>query len=509
MLTDYYLDLEPIDRKVASAFAPGTAYANGGRVRDAIRSHFHDIAVPTAKDYDYVIIGEAEPSAVVSRLERHFRTNITVAGAKFPVFKLTVDGIDIDIALARREVSTGTGHNDFTVTFGPEVTLDEDAWRRDFSINMLSVDLRDGRVYAPGPSLDDLRAGRLRACSPKTFEEDPLRMVRGAQFASRFGYTIEPETAAAIRSAAHLMPTVSCERIEEELDKLLMRSPEPSLGIAALSDLRLLEHILPDLEYGRGMAQNMYHAHDVFTHNLKALDLAAAGNGDLVDRYAALLHDVGKPHVANLREDGTGHTFYGHESIGAAVSRRMLGQLRLSNEKIQDIDALVAGHMYAIEQSDHSPLPDAAIRRFITRTARESSDLDVVRQRVSRQFSLRACDAGASGIDRSANAALNAAFEKRVHDMIDRQPVINVKDLKITGTDVYNAIINVGLRDKKWRGDRLIGDTLKNLLEAVTDTPELNTHSRLIDATNKLLRNEVITLPVQRSASPTERTHTR
>src|SRR5262249_13132688 len=134
-------------------------------------------------------------------------------GASFAVLKVTIDGVTTDVALPRRERSTGPGHRDFAVDYGPEVSIEDDALRRDFTINALALQLSEQRIIAPAGALDDLRHGIVRAVSKSSFDDDPLRMLRAAQFASRLDFTIEPGTFAQMQTKAPAVRHCSPERI--------------------------------------------------------------------------------------------------------------------------------------------------------------------------------------------------------------------------------------------------------------------------------------------------------
>jgi tRNA nucleotidyltransferase (CCA-adding enzyme) len=197
--------LARIDATLAAALPPGALYAVGGRVRDELRAEIDGVE-RVAKDLDYVVVGFTFDD-VVSRLERVARTD--VVGASFAVVKVSLEGTTVDVALARRERSTGAGHRDFTVESGPEVTLDEDLARRDFRMNMMARRLSDGALVDPYGGAADVRARRIDLLRPEAFVEDPLRMLRACQFAARFAYTVTPETMDAMRAAAPLVATVS------------------------------------------------------------------------------------------------------------------------------------------------------------------------------------------------------------------------------------------------------------------------------------------------------------
>src|SRR2546423_10644523 len=197
-------------------------------------------------------------------------------------------------------------------------TLRDDVMRRDFTVNSLLMEW-DGTVLdLTGRGLDDLKSRRIvTPLEPKTtFDEDPLRMLRAVRFATTLEFTLDPAVEAAIRDQSGRLqpPTVSMERIRDEFSKLLL-AEQVEAGLQMLDATRLLPRILPQLEAGPGMQQGGWHSHDVFGHALLAASFAPA---DLVTRLAALLHDVGKPAVHELREGKP--TFIGHQEVGATMA---------------------------------------------------------------------------------------------------------------------------------------------------------------------------------------------
>jgi len=437
----------PIDRALAAAVAPGRLYAVGGRVRDELRAQFEAIA-PPRKDLDYVVIG-IDGARLQHRLEGLGRVGLV--GASFAVFKVTVDGQTVDVALPRRERSTGTGHRDFAVESGPAVTLEEDLARRDFRMNMLARALPSGELVDPYGGEADIAARRIAILAPRTFQEDPLRMLRAAQFAARFEYSVTPSTFEAMTAAAPLIATVSAERIADELVKLFDKAPKPSTGLRLLERAGVLAHIWPELLEGAGVEQNEWHAYDVLRHNLETAD--AVPPGDVTLRLAALLHDIGKPRTKD------GPHFYRHELVGADMAREMLLRLRFSNEIVQNVEALVRAHMYSADPD----LSDAALRRFIRRIGVD---------RLERQFALRAADIAGSGLPKRDDS--NERFQARVYAELERRPAFSVRDLQIGGEDVINVMREAGLAPHGFRGDKRVGEALQYLFEQVTEQPERN-----------------------------------
>jgi tRNA nucleotidyltransferase/poly(A) polymerase len=288
-----------------AALPSSDLYAVGGRVRDEFRTR-NDGVARLPKDLDYVVTG-VSLTALIEALQ--VIGSVDVVGASFAVLKFRHPVGEADIALPRRERSTGSGHKDFFVQSGPDIPIEDDLGRRDFRMNMIARRLRDDTIVDPYGGVRDIEARRIDIVTPKTFEEDPLRMLRAAQFAARFGFEVADEALMAMTKCAPLVASVSAERIGEELSKLFVHAPAPSAGLEILRTTGVLGHLWPELLEGVGVEQNEWHAYDVYRHNLVTLD--AVPPGDLTLRLAALLHDVGKPRTKD------GPHFYRHAQVRA------------------------------------------------------------------------------------------------------------------------------------------------------------------------------------------------
>jgi len=442
---------ESIDRLLAEALPPGSLYAVGGRVRDEVRAAIRGVEI-VAKDADYVVVG-CTYDQLIAALRPLGR--VDVVGASFAVAKFTYDHLTVDIALPRRERSTGSGHRDFVVESGLDVTLEEDLARRDFRMNMLARALPSGELIDPYGGVADLRAQRIDILSESSFFEDPLRMLRACQFAARFGYTLSQRTIDALVASAPLVATLSPQRIGEEMTKLLRQAHRPSIGIELMRETGLLAVIWPELLEGVAVEQNAWHAYDVYRHNLETLD--AVPPGDLIVRLAALLHDVGKPRVKD------GPHFYRHEEVGAELTHRMLERIALSQETIARVVHLVRQHMYVTTPE----MTDAAVRRFIRRVGVDALD---------GLFALRQADIIGSGLPRRDDE--NLRFQSRVAAELLRRPALSVRDLALKGDAVIAAFAD-SAQPMPSRGDRRVGHVLQRLLDAVIEDPRRNTAAHL------------------------------
>jgi tRNA nucleotidyltransferase (CCA-adding enzyme) len=283
-------------------------YRVGGAVRDELLGR-------TISDRDYVVVG-ATPEAMIAK---GFRP----VGRDFPVFLHPESGDEY--ALARTERKSGRGYHGFSFHVAPDVTLEEDLGRRDLTINAMARDT-GGTLIDPYGGARDLRAGILRHVSP-AFAEDPLRVLRVARFAARFGFAVAPETEALMRSiaAGGEIATLVPERVWQELSRALME-PHPSRFFVVLRSCGALKLLLPEVDALFGVPQPVAHHPELDTgvHVLQALDYAAAASDALPVRYAVLTHDLGKG--ATARADWPRHI--AHEQKSVRLVEAMSDRLR-------------------------------------------------------------------------------------------------------------------------------------------------------------------------------------
>lgn len=435
-------------REIVSA--GGRVFEVGGCVRDRLMGR-------PSKDTDYLVCG-LPMDDLVRTLSRHGRVNLV--GKSFGVLKFTRKGETVDIALPRKEVSTGVGHRDFDIQADPHIPLEVDLGRRDFTLNAIARDAITGEIADPYGGQRDIAAQVLRMVHPRAFEEDPLRMLRGIQFAGRFRFRIEPETLEAVRRNRHLVTSVSPERISTELVKLL-RSAKPSHGFRMMHELGLLALVLPELAALDGLAQPPeHHVHDVLQHSLEACD-RVPWKGRVYLRLAALFHDLGKKETFS-RDDGGHIHFYGHAEVSARHAETILTRLKFTAVEdvaipVDHVVRLVDDHMFGAT-AEH---PDRTIRRFISK---------IGKGRVMDQIRLRIGDRLAS---RSTDAAPWIALARRIRRLSapGRGGAFTLKDLAVGGNDLMQAGIPRG---------PLLGKLLAQLLDRVLVDPALNEKATLL-----------------------------
>jgi poly(A) polymerase len=254
------------------------------------------------------------------------------------------------------------------VTFGDR--LEDDLLRRDFTINAMARDPLTGEIIDPYGGRDDLDLRLIRAVGndpERRFDEDPLRLLRAVRFAAQLGFLIEERTAEAIERQAATLGNISRERIRDEFTKVLV-SPDPMRGLRLLVDYGLMDYIVPEVMELRGVSQRPVHSKDVYEHVLRVV---ANTPPRPAARWAGLMHDIAKPRTRSV-EDGKVH-FFGHEDVGAVMTRDVLRRLKFDRPFIEHVTRLVRMHMRA---NAYTPdWTDGAVRRLMLEAGDALPDL--------------------------------------------------------------------------------------------------------------------------------------
>ncbi|BCO44307.1 CCA tRNA nucleotidyltransferase [Mycobacterium paraintracellulare] len=350
----------PVLAELGSAFegAGHQLYLVGGSVRDALLGRL-------SPDLDFTT--DARPEQVQNILRR-WADNLWDTGIQFGTVGVGKGDHRLEITTFRADTYDQVSRNP-DVQYGDR--LEDDLVRRDFTANAMAVRITP---EGPGEFLDPLgglaalheRVLDTPAAPEVSFGDDPLRMLRAARFVSQLGFTVAPRVRAAIEQMASQLGRISAERVAAELDKLVL-GDDPTAGIDLLVQTGMGEVVLPEIG-GMQMAIDEHHQHkDVYQHSLTVLRQAIAledDGPDLVLRWAALLHDIGKPATRRHEANG-GVSFHHHEVVGAKMVRKRLRALKYSKQMVEDISQLVYLHLRFHGYGD-GKWTDSAVRRYVT-----------------------------------------------------------------------------------------------------------------------------------------------
>jgi poly(A) polymerase/tRNA nucleotidyltransferase (CCA-adding enzyme) len=458
-----------IANRLMDHFPSASVYCVGGTVRDALMER------EDSGDVDLVVSG-VDPAPLQTFLQSF--GEVSLVGKSFGIFKFTpqdwTGSAPLDIALPRTDHAFMTGgYKDVEVQSDPNLPIEKDLERRDFTINALAFELASGKLIDVSSGNEDIERKLIRCVgdAKMRFAEDSTRMLRAVRFGSQLKFEIDAATEHGIKTMAENLNILPIERIRDEFTKIIT-ARRADWGIRTLSSMNLLSRMIPELEEGIGVTQNKNHIYTVFEHNVHALDSSAARDYSFVVRVASLFHDIGKSRTK--KGEGPDCTFYNHDLVGGNMTRKILSRMKYANDIIQKVSHLVRHHMfyYSIGQ-----VTDAGVRRLLVRLGREN---------IEEFFQLRICDRLGMGRPKAKPYKLTE-LERRLQEV--QMDPISPKMLAINGNDIMN-ILNIP------SGPR-IGLLTKALLSEVLDDPKLNTKEYLenrIEEINRFSDEELFSM---------------
>lgn len=336
----------------------------GGPVRDALLGRNSD-------DLDFTTSARPDDTEKILAKWTGRGGAIWDMGREFGTLGAQRDGVKVEITTYRTE-SYDLDSRKPQVAYGD--TIQGDLSRRDFTVNAMAVRIPSLEFVDPFGGLEDLAAGVLRTpvAATQSFSDDPLRMMRAVRFVSKLGFTIESATAQAIRDLKERIEIVSAERVRDELVKLIV-GDHPRAALEAMVELGLADLVLPELPALRLEIDEHHHHKDVYTHTLtvleQAIDLETGPDGavpgpDFILRFAALMHDIGKPDTRKFEPGGV-VTFRFHEVVGARMTTKRMKALKFDNDTTKAVARLVELHLRFHGYAD-SGWTDSAVRRYVT-----------------------------------------------------------------------------------------------------------------------------------------------
>ena len=340
-------------------------YLVGGFVRDILLGR-------TKTEMDFLVVGDGP--AFAKDFANSLGVTDVVIYKNFGTAHFDFQGMALEFVGARKESYKRNSRNP-KVTSG---TLDDDLDRRDFTINTLAVSMNRenfGELVDKFNGITDIEKKIIKTpLDPlKTFDDDPLRIMRAFRFASQLNFEIGPSVTSAATEMAERLKIVSQERITEEFLKIL-ESPKPSVGLKLLYENGVMKVIFPEIHNLAGVEQRKdFHHKDVFYHTCKVVDNLASVSDDVWLRFAALVHDIAKPPTKRFVE-GIGWTFHGHEDLGARMMKSIFTRMKLPLTKLEYIEKLVRLHLRPIALVDEI-VTDSAIRRLIVAADEDLEDL--------------------------------------------------------------------------------------------------------------------------------------
>ncbi len=436
------------------------AFLVGGCVRDIFTGN-----VP--KDFD--ITTNATPEEIIALFPKTFYEN-TYGTVGVVTCGEDLDTICSDESVKIVEVTPYRLESEYSDCRHPDKVIwsnniEDDLKRRDFTMNAIAYDPINNKVIDPYKGQEDIKDKIIRAVgeADKRFGEDALRLMRAVRFVSQLGFKIESVTHESIIKNADSLKNVSYERVKDEFVKIIM-SDYPMEGIILLEKMGLLKNVVPELENGIGVIQNQAHSFDVWGHNLRTLQHSADKKYPLHIRLAALFHDISKSETRRFVKETNQYTFYGHEVVGARVTRVIMERLKFSKDLIDTVSLMVRWHMFF---SDTEQVTISAVRRLI---------VNVGKDKIWDLVNLRMCDRIGTGRPKEEPYRLRM-YESMIEQAL--QDPVSLKMLKTNGERIMSVT-------QETPGPK-IGFVLHALFDEVLEDPKKNTEEYLDSRAKELI----------------------
>lgn len=421
------------------------AYVVGGCLRDVLLGR---------KSHDIDICTDALPEEIIYVFKDKYR--VIETGIKYGTITVIIDALPIEITTFRSEQDYVDGRRPEKVSF--EKDIKADLSRRDFTVNAMAYNDKDGLIDLFGAKIDiEDKIIRCVGNPRQRFKEDKLRMLRAVRFASTFNFGIEDETFDAIKEYSQDIEEISLERINLELSKMLLVQ-KPSQSIKLLRKTGLLKVILPVIDDMYGFSQqNPYHEKDLFFHTMDVLDNVRE---DIILRLAALFHDTGKLYTKTVDENNIGH-FYSHSEVSFDIARDYLKKLRYSNNIVELVSLLCKKHMI-----DTRNISKKGIRKLISIFGKENIHYLVELQRADAE---------------STTLGGDDTLKNKVDEVLADEDVFCLKDMDIDGNDIKN----LGYKGKE------IGYILKYLFDRVMEDTSINEKAKLLEIIKREIADKI------------------
>jgi tRNA nucleotidyltransferase (CCA-adding enzyme) len=447
--------------------AGGHVYVVGGAVRDALLQR-------QPKDIDLLVGGL--PSEEVHRILTSLPGQVDMRGSRFGIYVYHTHGKEVEIALPRKDDYEGGKRADVKISADPNLPIEKDLERRDFTANSMAVDLNSGQLIDPFDGSGDISRGVLRTTHPKSFKEDPTRLMRALTATSRFGLEPDEKTRAEMGESAHMLDHESPDALRVQLEKLMV-SANPARAVRLAQETGVLHHLFPELAENYDFDQhNPHHNYSLGDHSLQVLDNMARITPNPDMRLAALLHDIGKPGSQWFDGHGVAHYYprpqhldaelapggkwqraenWGadHAALGANMAEARLRQtFNYPVENMRRIHSLINAHMFGNFEK-----PKGA-RKFLQQNGQHADDL----------LTLRECDGEGKGTESTDNVE---QMRQLIENERQQGAPTTQSALAVNGNDIMGLGIKAGPQ---------IGTILRQLTDDVVDDPKLNDREALL-----------------------------